>query len=178
MRLMMMAPSFAMSKTPTQERWRPRRAFPGRAPRLISCRHNARRGLTKRSVGNVPMTFDARAFRQALGSFPTGVAVVTAAAPERHPQGITVNSFTSVSLDPPLVLWCLDRKSDRYHTFTKAHGYTISVLGTAHESVSARLAKQGAHHLDGIELLPTELGPPALADALAIFECLPGPPNE
>ena len=69
------------------------------------------------------------------------------------------------------MLWCLDRKSDRYHTFTKAHGYTISVLGTAHESVSSRLAKQGAHHLDGIELLPTELGPPALADALAIFEC-------
>jgi flavin reductase (DIM6/NTAB) family NADH-FMN oxidoreductase RutF len=117
------------------------------------------------------MTFDARAFRQALGSFPTGVAVVTAAPPEQHPLGITVNSFTSVSLDPPLVLWCLDRKSDRYHTFTKAPGYTISVLGTAHENVSSRLAKQGAHHLEGIELLATELGPPALADALAIFEC-------
>lgn len=117
------------------------------------------------------MTFDTRAFRQALGSFPTGVAVVTAVSQEKHPMGITVNSFTSVSLDPPMVLWCLDNKSDRYHTFTKAKGFTISVLGTAHEDVSSRLAKQGAHKLEGIDLIETELGPPALADALAIFEC-------
>ena len=48
-------------------------------------------------------------------------------------MGITVNSFTSVSLDPPLVLWCLDKRSDRYGVFTKAKGYTISVLGTEHE---------------------------------------------
>jgi 4-hydroxyphenylacetate 3-hydroxylase, reductase component len=117
------------------------------------------------------MSFDTRAFRQALGCFPTGVAVITAAPARSHPLGITVNSFTSVSLDPPLVLWCLDCKSDRYQTFTNAAGYTISVLGAAHEEVSARLAQQGAHQLDGIELLETELGPPALADALAIFEC-------
>jgi flavin reductase (DIM6/NTAB) family NADH-FMN oxidoreductase RutF len=117
------------------------------------------------------MSFDTRAFRQALGSFPTGVAVVTAQPPGDHPMGITVNSFTSVSLDPPLVLWCLDRKSDRFSTFTRAPHYTISLLGTAHEDVSSRLAKQGAHSLEGIELLNTEIGPPALADALAFFEC-------
>ncbi|HXL98821.1 MAG TPA: flavin reductase family protein, partial [Rhizomicrobium sp.] len=85
--------------------------------------------------------------------------------------GTTVSAFTPVSLDPPLVLWCLDRKSDRYDAFTQARCHTISVLGTAHESVSARLAKQGAHHLDGIELIATQAGPPALADALAVFEC-------
>jgi 4-hydroxyphenylacetate 3-hydroxylase, reductase component len=117
------------------------------------------------------MSFDTAAFRRALGNYPTGVAVVTAAPPERHPMGITVNSFASVSLDPPLVLWCLDRKSDRYEIFTKAKSYTVSILGTAHEAVSVRLAKQGAHHLEGIDLLATEIGPPALADALAIFEC-------
>jgi flavin reductase (DIM6/NTAB) family NADH-FMN oxidoreductase RutF len=116
------------------------------------------------------MTFDTRAFRAALGCFPTGVAVVTATGTDA-PMGITVNSFTSVSLDPPLVLWCLDRKSDRYHVFTKATGYTISVLGTEHESVSARLAKQGEHRLDGVALEHTKLGPPALCDALAVFEC-------
>jgi flavin reductase (DIM6/NTAB) family NADH-FMN oxidoreductase RutF len=117
------------------------------------------------------MTFDVRAFRYALGSFPTGVAVVTTAASAEHHLGITVNSFTSVSLDPPLVLWCMDKKSDRYHAFTKAASYTVSILGTEHQDVSSRLAKQGQHSLDGIALLPTELGPPALAEALAIFEC-------
>jgi flavin reductase (DIM6/NTAB) family NADH-FMN oxidoreductase RutF len=115
------------------------------------------------------MSFDTRAFRQALGAFPTGVAVVTAG--EGKHVGITVNSFTSVSLDPPLVLWCIDKKSDRFEAFTRAKSFTISILGTAHEAVSSRLAKQGSHHLDGIELLPTRLGPPALGDALAYFEC-------
>jgi flavin reductase (DIM6/NTAB) family NADH-FMN oxidoreductase RutF len=117
------------------------------------------------------MSFDTLAFRQALGCFPTGVAVVTTSGPDADHRGITVNSFTSVSLDPPLVLWCIDRKSDRFPAFTKARVYTISLLGTVHEAVSSRLAKQGAHSLDGIDLIETKLGPPALADALAIFEC-------
>ena len=116
------------------------------------------------------MSFDIKSFRHALGSFPTGVAVVTAAV-ESEPVGITVNSFTSVSLDPPLVLWCLKKDSNRYHAFMEAKGFTISVLGTEHESVSARLARQGEHKLQDMELLETELGPPALADAHAVFEC-------
>jgi flavin reductase (DIM6/NTAB) family NADH-FMN oxidoreductase RutF len=117
-----------------------------------------------------PMDFDTRAFRQALGLFPTGVAVVTAG--EGTHIGITVNSFTSVSLDPPLVLWCIDKHSDRFGAFTQAKSFTISILGTAHQEVSSRLAGQGSHHLDGLQLLPTEIGPPALGDALAIFECV------
>lgn len=117
------------------------------------------------------MNFDTRAFRQALGSFPTGVAIVTAISPNQPPVGITVNSFTSVSLEPPLVLWCIDRRSDRYEAFTKASGFTISVLGTVHEDVSSRLSKQGSHSLEGIELIDTEIGAPALADSLAFFEC-------
>jgi flavin reductase (DIM6/NTAB) family NADH-FMN oxidoreductase RutF len=116
------------------------------------------------------MSFDPRAFRQALGAFTTGVAVITAAW-EAEPVGITVNSFTSVSLEPPLVLWCLKKDSHRYRAFVDARGYTISILGTEHESVSSRLAKQGEHKLTDMGLLETELGPPALADALAIFEC-------
>jgi flavin reductase (DIM6/NTAB) family NADH-FMN oxidoreductase RutF len=114
---------------------------------------------------------DRRAFRQALGTFPTGVAVVTALSADRDPMGITVNSFTSVSLEPPLVLWCMDRRSERFSVFTSAGGYVISILGAEHQEVSARLARPGSHSLDGIALRKTELGPPALADALAVFEC-------
>lgn len=118
------------------------------------------------------MSFDTRAFRQALGSFPTGVAVVTVLVPGTHPVGITVNSFTSVSLEPPMVLWCLDKHSRRYEAFTKSKGFVVSVLGTAHEDVSQRLARPGSHDLTEIPLINTELGPPALADALALFECV------
>jgi flavin reductase (DIM6/NTAB) family NADH-FMN oxidoreductase RutF len=116
------------------------------------------------------MTFDSKAFRQALGAFPTGVAVVTATG-DGAPIGITVNSFTSVSLDPPLVLWCMDARSRRHDVFVAAPGFTVSILGTRHQEVSSRLARSGEHALDGIALIATESGPPALADSLAIFEC-------
>jgi flavin reductase (DIM6/NTAB) family NADH-FMN oxidoreductase RutF len=85
--------------------------------------------------------------------------------------GITVNSFTSVSLDPPLLLWCMDRRSQRHDIFVRAEGFTVSILGTDHKEVSSRLARPGEHALDGMALLETELGPPALADSLAVFEC-------
>ncbi|HWY61855.1 MAG TPA: flavin reductase family protein [Rhizomicrobium sp.] len=124
------------------------------------------------------MDLDIRAYREALGSFPTGVAVVTAAIAADAANskklahiGITVNSFTSVSLDPPLVLWCMDRKSGRHALFAAAPAFTVNILGTEHRGVSARLARPGEHALDGIALMPTELGPPALADSLAVFEC-------
>jgi len=123
---------------------------------------------------------DLRAYRDALGCFPTGVAVVTAspaadaAKSEKFVDahiGITVNSFTSVSLDPPLLLWCMDRRSQRHDIFVRAAGFTVSILGTEHKEVSARLARPGEHALDGLALMRTELGPPALADSLAVFEC-------
>lgn len=126
------------------------------------------------------MDFDSKAFRDALGAFPTGIAVITAPpAKAGNPTefqevshiGITVNSFTSVSLDPPLVLWCIDRRSRRYPHFAQAPGFTVSILASGHRDVSKRLAQAGEHNLDGIALIPTELGPPALADSLAVFEC-------
>jgi len=130
---------------------------------------------------NAPKPFDTKAFRDALGCFPTGIAVMTVApvatatnskeVAEASHMGITVNSFASVSLEPPLVLWCIDRRSRRYPAFAGAPGFTVSILASGHKAVSARLAGAGEHSLDGIALVPTELGPPALADSLAVFEC-------
>jgi len=130
---------------------------------------------------DAPKPFDTKAFRDALGCFPTGIAVMTVApvatatnskeVAEASHMGITVNSFASVSLEPPLVLWCIDRRSRRYPAFAGAPGFTVSILASGHKAVSARLAGQGEHSLDGIALVPTELGPPALAESLAVFEC-------
>src|ERR1700748_275214 len=98
------------------------------------------------------MVMDSRAFRDALGCFPTGVAVVTAVPAADAAQadklagahiGITVNSFTSVSLEPPLLLWCMDRRSQRHDIFVKAESFTVSVLGTEHRDVSSRLGRPG-----------------------------------
>jgi flavin reductase (DIM6/NTAB) family NADH-FMN oxidoreductase RutF len=116
------------------------------------------------------MSFDARTFRNALGCFPTGVVVVTAGSAAQH-MGVTINSFASVSLEPPLVLWCMDRKSGRYGTFTNSLNFTVSVLSSELKTVSARLAMPGEHSLEGLSLEKTACGPPGLADALAIFEC-------
>ena|SRR5438552_11045090 len=117
------------------------------------------------------MNFDTREFRNALGCFPTGVTLIIARTADGHPMAITVNSFASVSLDPPLILWCAHRRSHRFETFVNADVFTVSVLDATHEEVSSRLARPGEHRLDGIPLVTTDSGSPALSDALAVFEC-------
>lgn len=114
---------------------------------------------------------DVRKFRNALGCYTTGVAVVTTREGEGTPIGITVNSFSSVSLDPPLVLWCLDKQSDTLEMFQRAKHFTVNVLREEHQEVSSRLARKGDHSLEGVELLHGKSGTPALAEALAHFEC-------
>lgn len=116
------------------------------------------------------MSFDSRAFRHALGCYPTGVAVVIASTGKAL-TGITVNSFAAVSLDPPLVLWSMSKTSSRYRTFTTVKNFSVSVLSSAQEAVSVRLAMPDEHQLDGLPLAAAQNGPPGLADALAIFEC-------
>jgi len=116
------------------------------------------------------MSFDTRGFRDALGSFPTGIVVVTAGAPERY-RGITVNSFASLSLDPPLVLWCIARTSRRYETFTMANEFTVSVLGAGQRAVAERIAVAGEGDLGDIALETIAGGPPAIAGCLAVFAC-------
>ena len=83
---------------------------------------------------------DAKAYRHALGAFATGVCVVTADTPS-GPVGITVNSFSSVSLDPRLVLWCLDDGSERAPLFAAADRFVIQVLAAEQRDLAARFAK-------------------------------------
>lgn len=116
------------------------------------------------------MSFDTRDFRRALGRFATGICVVTAGE-AAGATAVTVNSFASVSLDPPLVLWSLDRGSDRMARFGSAGRFVISVLGAGTEALSTRYASKGGGTVLPEDTAPTASGIPAIAGALATFEC-------
>lgn len=111
---------------------------------------------------------DALAFRHALGAFGTGVTVVTAAAPE--PLGITANSFASVSLDPPLILWSPAKMSRRFNTFRAAPHFAIHVLSEDQRGIAAGFTRSG-DDFDGVEWRPSAQGVPLIAGCLARFEC-------
>ena len=112
-----------------------------------------------------------RNFRDALGHFATGVAIITTKGPNGAPIGLTVNSFASVSLDPPLVLWSLDRTSDRFTAFMQAEHYAVNILGDANQTLSHRLSRKGEFTLEGEPLRTGPHGAPMLTCAIASFEC-------
>lgn len=117
------------------------------------------------------MSPNSRAFRDALGHFATGVAVVTARNAEGEALGLTINSFASVSLDPPLVLWSLDKASDRFRIFMHVKHYAVNVLGGDSRALSQRLARKGESGLQGEVLREGVHGTPILEHAIAHFEC-------
>lgn len=113
-----------------------------------------------------------RRLRDAFGCFGTGVTIVTAFDPAGRPVGLTANSFTSVSLDPPLLLFCLDRRSRRAPVFQEASAYAVNVLHAGQEALSTRFARGAEEGLDGVDWLE-ENGAPMLRDAMAVFNCRP-----
>jgi flavin reductase (DIM6/NTAB) family NADH-FMN oxidoreductase RutF len=117
------------------------------------------------------MSLDSRAFRDALGQFATGVAVVTARAPGGETVALTVNSFASVSLEPPLVLWSLDKHSDRFQAFMQARHFAVNVLSDECLALSQRLARKGERHLLDEPHFDGEHDQALLERALAHFEC-------
>jgi flavin reductase (DIM6/NTAB) family NADH-FMN oxidoreductase RutF len=114
--------------------------------------------------------FDIPAYRRALGGFATGVCVVTAHT-EEGPFGITVNSFTSVSLNPPLVLWCLDRASDRHDAFAAADRFAVHMLPAEDREMSDRFA-WGVCRLSSDEFDSNSAEPPRLKNALTRLDCV------
>lgn len=114
--------------------------------------------------------FDPLAYRRALGGFATGVCVVTAHTAD-GPLGVTVNSFTSVSLDPPLILWCLDVKSDRHDAFAGADRFAVHVLPVEDREMSDRFA-WGVCRLSDDEFEVGDPSPPRLRNALTRLDCV------
>ncbi|CAK15872.1 p-hydroxyphenylacetate 3-hydroxylase reductase component [Pseudomonas entomophila] len=116
-------------------------------------------------------SFDARAFRRALGNFATGVTVITAADAAGRKVGVTANSFNSVSLDPPLVLWSIDKRSSSHAVFEAAGHFAVNVLAADQVDLSNAFARPSDDRFAGIEYEVGEGGAPLLADCAARFRC-------
>jgi len=117
------------------------------------------------------MSVDAADFRHALGQFASGVTVVTTVGKDGSPLGLTVSSFCSVSLEPPLVLVCIDDRSETHDGFEASKVFGVSILAEGQEEWSNRFAFGGSEKFTGVDLLRGEDGVPLVPGALAHIEC-------
>jgi flavin reductase (DIM6/NTAB) family NADH-FMN oxidoreductase RutF len=111
------------------------------------------------------------AFLRACAQFSTGVAITTVLDTSGAPHGMTVNSFTSVSLDPPLVLVCIDHKARILDHFLKSEFFAINILRENQESLSMRFARPCEDRFGAVEWYPGDTGAPLIPNALATLEC-------
>ena len=110
-------------------------------------------------------------FRRALGSFLTGVTIITTCDHRGELIGNTANSFNSVSLDPPLILWSLGRHAHSMRVYLSCEYFAVNVLREGQEELSARFARQSINKWEAIDYEIGRTGCPILPSALAIFEC-------
>lgn len=115
--------------------------------------------------------FDKHAFRSALGTFVTGVTIVTARDSDGDPVGLTANSFNSVSLDPPMVLWSLALSSGSLPVFRDAEGWAVHVLAADQQDMSNRFATSGADKFAGLDPADGPEGAPLIPGCAARFGC-------
>jgi flavin reductase (DIM6/NTAB) family NADH-FMN oxidoreductase RutF len=118
-----------------------------------------------------PPSFSAQEFRAALGMFATGVTIVTARTADGQVVGLTANSFNSVSLTPPLVLWSLSRAAASMAVFSAGSHYAINVLAADQKALAERFATRGADRWNGVTFDTGAGGAPLLHGAAATFEC-------
>lgn len=114
---------------------------------------------------------DKAALRRALGTFATGVTIVTARAGDGEPVGFTANSFTSVSLEPPLLLVCLAHTAASYSIFREAESFAVNVLEVGQEDTARRFASRGADKFGQTAWKPGTRGAPLIDGSLARFDC-------
>jgi flavin reductase (DIM6/NTAB) family NADH-FMN oxidoreductase RutF len=112
-----------------------------------------------------------RALRDTLGAFATGVTVVTALDPDGRAIGLTVNSFNTVSLDPPLILWSLSLASPNLAAFRKASHFAVNVLAADQQAVSERFARRNSDKFADIDWREGLGGAPLLSGCCAVLEC-------
>jgi flavin reductase (DIM6/NTAB) family NADH-FMN oxidoreductase RutF len=116
-------------------------------------------------------SFSASDFRAALGCFATGVTIVTARDAQGQPVGLTANSFNSVSLAPPLVLWSLALTAGTMPAFSRGSHYAIHILAADQRTLAERFARKDVARFEGVPYRDGEFGVPILDGVLAVFEC-------
>ena len=114
---------------------------------------------------------DARALRHALGSFATGVTIVTAMSPTNGPIGFTANSFTSVSLAPPLILVCIAKSAAGYAIYNAASAYCVNILAQNQHDLAGTFAARGADKFSGVSWHQGATGAPILDGSVGHFDC-------
>ncbi|MDP9045793.1 MAG: flavin reductase family protein [Pseudomonadota bacterium] len=120
----------------------------------------------------VAPSFSANDFRAALGMFATGVTIITARAEGGEPVGLTANSFNSVSLSPPLVLWSLARNAGSMPAFEAGSHYAVNILAAEQHTLATRFAAKGAlDRFQGVAFEEGAGGAPILVGSAAVFEC-------
>jgi flavin reductase (DIM6/NTAB) family NADH-FMN oxidoreductase RutF len=122
-------------------------------------------------TGHVSSDGGGRNLRTALGTFATGVVVITARDDDGARAGLTVNSFNSVSLDPPLVLWSQSLRSPSLPIFRRATHFIINILAADQRDISQHFARAHGDKFSGIDHVGSRCGAPILVGAVAHFEC-------
>lgn len=119
----------------------------------------------------IPPNFAPSEFRKALGMFATGVTIVTARSAQGQLVGLTANSFNSVSLSPPLVLWSLARAAGSMSAFSTGSHYAINILSAEQQELARKFAARDSDRFAGVAFTPGASGAPLLEGAVATFEC-------
>lgn len=114
---------------------------------------------------------DKKFLRKSLGKFSTGVTIVTSIDGDGIPIGMTVNSFSSVSLDPALVLWCIDIKQPSYDAFMVAKGYAVNILSKDQSDLCYKFSSQNHDKFENVNWKKSENGFPLIENSLAWFDC-------
>jgi 3-hydroxy-9,10-secoandrosta-1,3,5(10)-triene-9,17-dione monooxygenase reductase component len=120
---------------------------------------------------SAPVLDRARLFRNALGAFATGVTIVTARSAAGADVGVTANSFNSVSLDPPMILWSIGKNSSSLAAFMEADRFAVHILSVEQEHLSGRFAKSGTDKFAGLEIVRGNGDVPMLQNCAARFQC-------
>lgn len=110
-------------------------------------------------------------FKAIMGSYPTGVTIVTTMDQNQKPVGMTVNSFASVSLDPLMVLWCIDHRASNYGAFKHSDSFAVHVLAAEQKELCMNFSKKGIDRFSMVEWTTSVHGLPILPDVLGVFEC-------